>query len=277
MTSDYERVAKVIRFLGENYLEQPDLARLARVAGLSEFHFHRMFSRWAGVTPKDFLKFLTAEHAKRLLAESRDILDASLESGLSGPGRLHDLLVSVEAMSPGEFKRRGEGLEIAYGVHETPFGLCLLGATSRGICHLAFHESATEGVAELKARWERARIIKESPRETERLFARIFSADMKAGKLPLLLAGTPFQLKIWQALLRIPMGKLVTYGDLASYIGAPGASRAVGTAVGRNPIAYLIPCHRVIRETGRFGEYRWGRERKQAILAIEGAGNRRNA
>jgi AraC family transcriptional regulator of adaptative response/methylated-DNA-[protein]-cysteine methyltransferase len=273
--NDYERIEKVIHYLGSHYLEQPDLQTLARVAQVSEFHFHRLFSRWAGVTPKAFLKFVTAQHAKALLRQSQSVLDASLDSGLSGPGRLHDLLVSVDAVSPGEFKSYGEGMEIRYGFHPTPFGTCLVGATARGVCHLSFLEKDSSSrrasiLSEFRSDWPKA-VLRHHPQSTRPIAAKIFDRDSRSStqRIPVLLIGTPFRLKVWEALLKIPFGHVVSYRDVACSIGAPTASRAVGAAVGSNPVAYLIPCHRVIHESGIVGDYRWGRLRKLAILAWE--------
>lgn len=266
--SDYERIKKVILYLEKHYLEQPDLKKLAKLTGLSEFHFHRLFTRWAGVTPKDFLKFLTAQHAKQLLNESRDLLHTSLESGLSGPGRLHDLFVTVEAVTPGEYKSKGAGVKIEYGYHDGPFGTFLLAITKRGICHLAFcDDDKKKALNELKEIWANAEFHL-NQKSTASMAKNFF--DLKAkGKVSLLLMGTSFQLKVWEALLRIPDSYLVSYADIAKAIGSPKASRAVGSAVGKNDIAFLIPCHRVIRETGVIGEYRWGKSRKKAMLAWE--------
>jgi AraC family transcriptional regulator of adaptative response/methylated-DNA-[protein]-cysteine methyltransferase len=270
--NDYERIEKVIRHLKEHYVEQPDLRTLADIAQVSEFHFHRLFSRWAGVTPKSFVKFLTAQHAKALLRESQSVLDAALDSGLSGPGRLHDLLVSVDAVSPGEFKSYGEGMEIRYGFHATPFGTCLIGATTRGICHLSFldHDSSGRRVAilrELKSDWPKA-VLRHQPQSTREPASKIFDRG-RSEKIPVLLVGTPFRLKVWEALLKIPSGRVLSYQDIALSIGNSRACRAVGSAVGANPVAYLIPCHRVIHETGIVGNYRWGPARKLAMLAWE--------
>ena len=267
--TDYQRIEKIIRFLDHHYQEQPSLATLAKAAGLSEFHFHRLFSRWAGTTPKGFLKALTAAHAKRLLQESRDVLSVSLETGLSGPGRLHDLLVTVEGVSPGEYKAAGAGVEIRYGTHATPFGDCLLGVSPRGITHLAFATDRSEKtlVRELASAWPEACLVRDQ-RGTAEIASEIFAQERKKN-LSVFLKGTGFQLKVWEALLRIPPGHRLSYGDIAARVGRPGASRAVGTAVGNNPIGYLIPCHRIIRETGVIGEYRWGTQRKRAILAYE--------
>lgn len=273
--TDYERIEKVIRYLKHRYVEQPDLRALARVADLSEFHFHRLFSRWAGVTPKALVKFLTARRAKELL-RGESVLDASLNAGLSGPGRLHDLLVAVDAVSPGEFKKFGDGLEIRYGFHPTPFGTCLLGATARGVCHLSFldgggAERRRAALDECKSEWPKA-VFRRDPGAARALAARIFDRGARRSeKIPVLLTGTPFRLKVWEALLKIPPGRVVSYGDVARAIGAPAACRAVGSAVGANPVAYLIPCHRVIRETGIVGDYRWGRTRKLAMLTWENA------
>jgi AraC family transcriptional regulator of adaptative response/methylated-DNA-[protein]-cysteine methyltransferase len=270
---DYRTIEKVIRSLERDFRSQPSLAEMARIAGLSEFHFHRLFTRWAGTTPKTFLKSLTATHAKELLRESRDLLDVSLDSGLSGPGRLHDLLVTVEGVSPGEFKARGAGLEIRYGFGASPFGEYLVALTPRGICHLSFVDAGgREGAAsELEKAWPEARLTADASAAHGAL-DRVFSPK-KRRPLNAVVAGSPFQLKVWQALLRIPAGRLLSYGDIASAIGHPGASRAVGTAVGSNSVAYLIPCHRVIRESGVIGDYRWGHARKRAILAVEHARN----
>lgn len=269
---DYQRIAKAIRFLTTHAREQPGLAAVARAAHLSEFHFQRLFSRWAGISPKRFIQFLTVEHAKQQLTASRALLDATFDAGLSSPGRLHDLFVSVEAVTPGEFKRRGNGLRIRYGAHPTPFGLCLLALTQRGVCWLSFFDAGDQSgaIQNMKAQWQGADFEKD-PKATGRMVKRVFSRMRRREPVPLslLLAGTNFQIKVWQALLKIPEGTVSTYGALGNMIGAPDASRAIGSAVGQNPIAYLIPCHRVIRKTGLIGGYRWGEERKRAILARE--------
>jgi len=267
---DYVRIEKAIVFLHGHYLEHPDLGTIAKQVHLSEHHFQRLFSRWAGISPKKFLQFLTVEHAKRLLAESRPVLDATLEAGLSSPGRLHDLFVTLEAVTPGEFKSRGAGLEIRYGFHPTRFGNCLLAVTDRGICGLRFVEK--NSAAELKRTWSGARCI-ERPDVTAQMVERIFSPLNGNARTPLnlLVVGTNFQVKVWEALLRIPSGAVVSYETIGHWIGKPQASRAIGNAIARNPIAYLIPCHRVIRRTGVIGNYRWGTPRKQALLAWEAA------
>lgn len=261
----YERIEKVIRYIDENGAEQPRLAALARVAGLSESRFHRLFHRWAGTTPKAFLKFVTNARAKELLRESRDLLGAALELGLSGPGRLHDLFVTVDGVTPGEFKAGGEGLELRWGFHATPFGTAFLALAPRGVCHLSFGEGRGRALAELKRRWPRAG-LKSDRAGTAQVVRRIFS---RKGRVTVALAGTPFQLKVWEALLRIPAGRAASYGQVAAAVGRPTATRAVGTAVGDNPVAFLIPCHRVLRGTGALGGYRWGTGRKRVILAWE--------
>ncbi len=271
---DYLRIEKAIGFLHSHFLEQPDLATVARAAHLSPYHFQRVFTRWAGISPKRFLQFLTVEHAKHQLLDSKTVLDAALDSGLSSPGRLHDLFVSVEAVTPGEFKTRGAGIRIEYGFHPTRFGLCLVGVTPRGVCWLSFVEPDGEPQAlhELKTHWRGATLV-EQPDATAAVARQIFSdldQPPKTG-LSLLLLGTNFQLKVWQALLTIPPGAVRSYEDIARLIGRPRASRAIGGAIGHNPVAYLIPCHRVIRKTGVLGGYRYGQPRKQAILGWEAA------
>lgn len=263
--NDYERVAEVIRYLDAHHLEQPGLDELAQVAGLSAAHFHRLFSRWAGITPKDFLQCLTLEHARERLQKGESVLDAALESGLSSPGRLHDLCVTLEAASPGEIKAGGAGWTIEAGFAETPFGLCCVGNGPRGICHLAFVES--EDLGEVQNAWPKATVKRQDAKAGE-IAAQVFQAGNKAD-LKALVRGTPFQLRVWRALLKVPRGMAVSYGHLAAAIGQPSAARAVGTAVGSNPLAFLIPCHRVIRETGVMGQYRWGWERKRAMLGWE--------
>ncbi len=259
----YERVAAVIAYVDSRREEQPDLATLAKVAGLSPFHFHRLFTRWAGVTPKAFLKFVTSESAKELLLKN-DVLSASFGAGLSGPGRLHDLLVTVEGVTPGEYKAGGAGVVVRWGFHETPFGLALAGVTPRGLCHLSFVSSRAAALGELKKKWPKAE-LREDRAGTAAVVAKAFGGK----KVPLHLRGTPFQLKVWEALLRIPAGRAATYAQVAKAVGKPKASRAVGTAVGGNTLACVIPCHRVLRGTGAFGGYRWGVARKRAILARE--------
>jgi len=270
---DYQRVERAIAFLAGRYREQPDLAAAARAAHLSEFHFQKVFTRWAGISPKRFVQFLTVEHAKRRLAESQPVLDAAFDAGLSGPGRLHDLFVSAEAVTPGEFKSRGAGIHIDHGVHPTRFGQCLLGVTKRGVCWLSFVEKGSEAaaVAELRTHWSGATFAKH-PAATAPIAAHVFrDLGGHSAALSLLVMGTNFQLKVWQALLRIPPGAVVTYETLGRRLGAGNASRAVGNAVANNSIGLLIPCHRVIRKSGLVTGYRWGAARKQAILGWEAA------
>jgi AraC family transcriptional regulator of adaptative response/methylated-DNA-[protein]-cysteine methyltransferase len=272
MPSDYYRIEQAIRFIEQNHERQPELDELAAHLGLSPFHLQRLFRRWVGISPKRFLQFLTVEHCKELLAESRSVLDTTFAAGLSSPGRLHDLFVTIEGVTPGEYKAQGAGLDIAYGIHPSPFGDCLLAVTQRGICGLAFAVDGdiTEAVDDLKSRWPGARIV-ERPRVTREYFERVFPKSGLNGdrRVTLFVKGTNFQLKVWEALVRIPPGHVTTYGDIAARIGAPSASRAVGAAVGANPISYIIPCHRVLGSLGVFGNYRWGPSRKKAILAWE--------
>jgi AraC family transcriptional regulator of adaptative response/methylated-DNA-[protein]-cysteine methyltransferase len=269
---DYRRIEKAIGFLEEHTAEQPSLDEVAEHIGLSSYHFQRLFRRWAGVSPKRFLQYLTTEHAKKLLREPSSVLDTTYSVGLSSPGRLHDLFVSVEAVTPGEFKERGKGVEIRYGFHPTPLGDCLLALTDRGVCSLWFLEEdhRDQAVAELRETWQRAR-LHDDPAASRSVAARIFarSTPSAGSPIPLFLSGTNFQIKVWKALLRIPEGAVVSYGGLATWLGFPNAARAVANAVGRNPIAYLIPCHRVLRSSGDVGKYRWGTTRKKAILGRE--------
>ncbi|HKW29583.1 MAG TPA: methylated-DNA--[protein]-cysteine S-methyltransferase [Verrucomicrobiae bacterium] len=269
--NDYERIARIIRYLDERHAEQPDLAVLAAQAGLSPFHLHRLFSAWAGVTPKDFLQCLTLAHAKELLRKGESVLDAALESGLSGPGRLHDLCVNLDAASPGEWKSGGAGWRISFGFVDSPFGECLIAESSRGLCHLSFVESQKRALTELQGNWPQAKLKRDGSAAT-RLATKIFARPDSSPTRPALRAfvrGTPFQVRVWQALLQVPPGALTSYGRLAAAIGQPAAARAVGTAVGQNPLAYLIPCHRVIRETGVLGNYHWGQIRKRAMVVWE--------
>lgn len=273
-SSDYQLIAAAISYLEANHRSQPSLEELAEHVSVSPFHLQRLFKRWAGISPKRFVQFLTVEHAKQLLAESRTMLDAAYETGLSGPGRLHDLFINVEAMTPGEFKLGGHGLTIQYGFHATPFGECLLASTERGICGLSFvGQPGREAELEaLRVRWPAAELL-ENAETTAAVVDKIFAPEQGSeDAVRLLLAGTNFQIKVWEALLRIPAGALVSYDDVARQIGAAGASRAVGAAVGDNPIAWLIPCHRVIRKTGAFSDYHWGRPRKLAMIGWEAAG-----
>jgi AraC family transcriptional regulator of adaptative response/methylated-DNA-[protein]-cysteine methyltransferase len=277
VSEHYNLVEQAIHFIEDNLKRQPELEEIASSVGLSEYHFQRLFTRWAGISPKRFMQFLTREHAKQLLARSENLLDTTHQVGLSSLGRLHDLFVTTEAVTPGEYKSGGEGLTICYGIHPTPFGKCLIATTERGICNLSFVESSEgRAIDELVANWEHAKMI-EDHASTARLAARIFSdasTSLNTGSEPvsplrLHLRGTNFQIKVWEALLKIPTGTLTTYEGIAAQIGKPDALRAVGTAVGHNPVAYLIPCHRVIRKNGDYGNYRYGSVRKKVMLARE--------
>ena len=273
--NDYERIARVIRYLDECHTEQPDLSTLSKHVGVSPFHFHRLFTTWAGITPKDFLQCLTQSHARELLRKGKGILDVAMDTGLSGPGRLHDLCVNLEAASPGELKSGGAGWVIEAGFAHSPFGRCLVGQSPRGICHFSFVDSENfpAALAALQADWPNARLHRDDAMAL-RLSARIFSRNRLTrapSPLRVLVHGTAFQVRVWQALLKIPSGMLVSYGSLAAALNRPAAARAVGSAVGRNSLAYLIPCHRVIRETGIIGDYRWGSVRKRALVAWEGS------
>ncbi|MFI5231939.1 MAG: methylated-DNA--[protein]-cysteine S-methyltransferase [Gemmatimonadales bacterium] len=272
MNADYARMERAIRYLDANRAGQPELADVARHVGLSAAHFQRLFTRWAGISPKRFLQHRTAQVVKRLLRENHSVLDASYEAGLSGSSRLHDLIVNAEAVSPGEYQRAGEGLVVKFGFHPSPFGECLIAVTPRGICHLAFVNPVTRGdtLERLKHDWPRAE-LRADQSVTREAMARAFPNEVSARQSPLSLhiKGTNFQLKVWEALLKIPDGAVTTYGDIAAALDAPGASRAVGSAVGSNPVSWLIPCHRVIRASGELGGYAWGIERKKVMLLKE--------
>jgi AraC family transcriptional regulator, regulatory protein of adaptative response / methylated-DNA-[protein]-cysteine methyltransferase len=280
---DYRLVESAIAYLSEHFREQPDLSEVAAAVGLSDFHFQRLFRAWAGISPKRFVQFLTLEYAKSVLAGSRNLLDASYDAGLSGPGRLHDLFVTLEAVTPGEYRSGGRGLAIGYGVHDSPFGPCLIAATGRGVCGLYFLREGngspqSEGgpreraLAELRREWPEATLTEDIV-ATRPLAERIFAVEATAGGEPLrvIVRGTNFQVQVWQALLRIPSGSVLAYEDVARLIGRPRAVRAVGQAVAHNPVSYLIPCHRVIQKSGAFGNYGGGLMRKRAILAWEAA------
>lgn len=271
-SANYARIAQAIAFLRRHQREQPGLADLAAHIGLSESHTQRLFSRWAGVSPKRFLQFLTVEHAKRTMAHTGGLLEAALAAGLSGPGRLHDLFVGLEGLSPGEFKRAAAGLTVSCGVGDTPFGPALIAATARGICHLSFVGADTlpAALASLRRAWPQTSLRRDD-RAAGQMLRRVFARppEPAVGGLSLWVGGTNFQIQVWRALLQVPFAGLLSYGQLAEMIDRPGAARAVGSAVARNPVAFLIPCHRVLRETGEFGEYRWGGERKAAICAWE--------
>lgn len=265
----YHLIEQAIQFIEANVQRQPDLEEIASAVGLSEYHFQRTFTRWTGISPKRFMQFLTREHAKELLGKSENLLETTHQVGLSSLGRLHDLFVTTEAVTPGEYKSQGAGLTIRYGIHPTPFGKCLIGVTERGICHLGFVDgNEGKAVDNLVAHWQQADMA-EDYRATAPLVNRIFLDPKADSPLNLHLRGTNFQIKVWEALLNIPTGTVTSYEHIAAQIGNPRAVRAVGSAVGDNPIAYLIPCHRVIRKSGEFGNYLYGSARKKAILARE--------
>lgn len=272
LCDDYYRIEQVLVYLEENFQLQPSLKEAAAQVHLSEYHMQRLFTRWVGISPKRFLQFLTKEHAKELLRRPNSLLETSYESGLSGPGRLYDLFVTCEAVTPGEYKNQGEGLSIEYGFHPGPFGECLIAVTERGVCGLLFVQEGNQSRAfeTLRQQWPYANFGL-NPTITEAIVQQIFPIFERPADAPLhlFIKGTNFQLKVWEALLKIPAGNLITYSDIATWIGRPQAARAVGNAVAHNPIAYLIPCHRVIRKLGEFGNYRWGTARKKAILGWE--------
>jgi len=288
-TKDYIRIESALGFLAQHREAQPTLADVADHVGLSEHHLQRVFTRWAGISPKRFLQFQTVESAKTLLRGSRSVLDTTYSTGLSSGGRLHDLFITLEAVTPGEYKSGGAGLTIRTGFHVSPFGECLIAVTDRGICGLSFviNGDRAAASAEIESRWPGATFI-EDPRATRSMAQRVFAAwdgklwkhdgqspsrsDATPAPLSVLVRGTNFQVRVWDALLRIPPGAVATYEDIASQVGQRGATRAVGSAIAHNPVAYLIPCHRVIRKTGAFGGYHWGAPRKAAMLLRETSG-----
>ena len=269
---DYNRVSAVIASLSENWRDQPSLEHLAESVRVSPEHLQRLFTRWAGISPKGFLQALTLDHARSMLQNSASILETSLEVGLSGPGRLHDLFVTHEGMSPGSWKNRGEGLMISYGFHPSPFGLALVMATEFGMCGLAFADPGGEAAAlsDMKNRWPNAQYAEDSAR-TAQFAAQVFGdSRLRPGQpLRVTFIGTDFEIRVWETLLKIPVGQATTYGDIASHIGKPKAARAVGAAVGKNPLSFVVPCHRVLGKSGALTGYHWGLTRKKAILGWE--------
>ncbi|WP_324017957.1 bifunctional transcriptional activator/DNA repair enzyme AdaA [Aeromonas caviae] len=271
--SDYARIADAIRFIASQVARQPTLDEIAAHVHLSPFHFQRLFSRWAGVTPKRYLQVLTLERAKALLQESRPLLEVADTLGLSSGSRLYDHFVQLEAVTPGEYKQRGAGLVIDHGVHDTPFGQAFVALTPRGVCNFSFldDQAPQTPLAALAQRWPAAE-LREAPSRTQSVIHTMFDGSKKADRpLSLHVSGTNFQISVWRALLQIPPAKVVSYAQVASAVGNPKAARAVGLAVGANPIALMIPCHRVIQQNGRLGGYHWGETRKQAIHAWEAA------
>lgn len=272
-TYNYDKIAKAIEFIVANAKEQPSLFDVAEEVSISQFHFQRVFTEWAGVSPKKFLQYITAGYLKEKIKESSNLVELAESAGLSSQSRVYDHFTAIEAVTPQEFKSSGKGLDISYGIHETPFGNCFIAVTERGICSMAFIDDAgrDEQLILLAKKWHYA-TIRPDESVTQSYVDRIFQPAQKSlEKLPLLVQGTNFQLKVWEALLNIPKGAVTTYQQIAQSIGNPGAVRAVGTAVGDNPIAYLIPCHRVIRKEGVLGEYRWGSLRKKALIGWEAA------
>jgi AraC family transcriptional regulator of adaptative response/methylated-DNA-[protein]-cysteine methyltransferase len=271
-SQDYQIVGQALDYLQTHYQEHPSLNEMAQSVNLSEYHFQRLFSRWVGISPKRFMQYLTKEQAKQLLAQSDDLLSVSYATGLSGPGRLHDLFVNYEAVTPGEYKLGGRGLDIQYGFHHSPFGECLVAVTTRGICTLIFLQNGDRdsAVSSLKRDWPAAKFTLDNE-GTKRVIDEMMGLLQEEPSSPVRLyfKGTNFQIKVWEALLRIPSGSVVSYEDVAIHIGMPGASRAVGNAIARNPLPVLIPCHRVIRKSAEFGDYRYGASRKKALLGWE--------
>ena len=270
--TDYDVVRRAIAFISERWRAQPEIDDIAAAAGVTSTELHHLFRRWAGLTPKDFLQAITLDHARLLLRDSASVLDAAYEVGLSGPGRLHDLFVAHEAMSPGEWKAGGEGLTLSYGFHPSPFGIALVIATPRGLAGLAFADAGEErgAFADMTRRWPKATYV-EDREITAPIVQRIFDRARWCAEQPLrvVLIGTDFELRVWETLLTIPMGRATTYSDIAAKIRSPKASRAVGAAVGKNPISFVVPCHRVLGKSGAITGYHWGLTRKRAMLGWE--------
>jgi AraC family transcriptional regulator of adaptative response/methylated-DNA-[protein]-cysteine methyltransferase len=270
--SDYEAVRRAVEFISRHWRDQPSLDQIAEAVGMPALSLQRLFTRWAGLSPKAFVQALTLDHARALLADSASVLDATYEVGLSGPGRLHDLFVTHEAMTPGAYKARGEGIEIRWGFHASPFGRSLLMATDHGLAGIAFADSGEEAaaLADMQARWPRARYI-EDEAATAPFASRVFDPEAWTPDRPLRLVmiGSDFELRVWETLLKLPLGKATTYSDIAAHIGNPKAARAVGAAVGKNPLSFVVPCHRVLGKGGDLTGYHWGLTRKRAILGWE--------
>jgi AraC family transcriptional regulator of adaptative response/methylated-DNA-[protein]-cysteine methyltransferase len=270
--ADYEIVRRAIAFVSERWRAQPEIEAIAAAAGVSAGDLHHLFRRWAGITPKAFLQALTLDHARRLLRDSASVLDASFEVGLSGPGRLHDLFVTHEAMSPGEWKSGGAGLTVSYGFHPSPFGTALVMTTERGLAGLAFADPGEEqaALADMRSRWPMANIVEDCA-GTAPLAARVFDTSLWRANRPLriVLIGTDFEVRVWETLLEIPLGRAMTYSAIAAKLGANKAARAVGAAVGKNPLSFVVPCHRVLGKSGDITGYHWGLTRKRAMLGWE--------
>ena len=270
--NNFSRIAEAIGYIKDNFKTQPGLEEVAEKIHVSPFHFQRLFTEWAGVSPKKFLQYITVEHAKKMLKENKATLfDTAFETGLSGTGRLHDLFINIEGMTPGEYKNGGETLSINYSFAESPFGNILVASTSKGICHIAFADDEKKALEKMQTMFPNA-AYKQMVDLIQQNVLYIFTHDWsKLNEVKLHLKGTEFQLKVWETLLKIPMGQLSTYGHIAKGIDQPRASRAVGTAIGSNPVAFLIPCHRVIQSSGALGGYMWGTNRKTAIIGWEAA------
>ena len=270
--SDYDIVRRAIAHIRGNWQAQPEIETIAEAAGVTATELHHLFRRWAGITPKMFLQALTLDHARRLLRDSASVLDASFEVGLSGPGRLHDLFVTHEAMSPGEWKSGGAGMTIYYGFHPSPFGTALVMGTERGLAGLAFADSGEEqaALADMRSRWPQAQLVENAAR-TAPLACRIFDRKLWRAeeRLRVVLIGTDFEVRVWETLLKIPMGRAMSYSDIAATIRAPKAARAVGAAVGKNPLSFVVPCHRALGKNGDITGYHWGLTRKRAMLGWE--------
>ena len=274
--TDFERITKAIHFIKDNFKQQPELDEVAAHIHLSPFHFQRLFKEWAGVSPKKFLQYISIEYSKQLLDKKLSLADVSFETGLSGTSRLHDLFINIEGMTPGEYKNAGENLAINYSHAETHFGDVLIASTAKGICHLSFVSNTAEGIQELQQSFQQARFVQKTDMLQQNAL-KIFSHDWSdLSQIKLHLKGTDFQLKVWQALLQIPSGSAATYSGVADKINLPKASRAVGTAIGDNPVAFLIPCHRIIQSTGIIGGYHWGSTRKTAMIGWEAAYTKNN-
>ena len=267
--NNYDKIEKAIYYIRENFKKQPELDEIAQSVHLSSYHFQRMFKQWAGVSPKKFLQFISIEYSKKLLKENRSLFNVAIETGFSGSSRLHDLFVNIEAMTPGEYKNGGKSLNIKYSFANSPFGKIIIASTYKGICHISFIKNKTEAITNLIDKFPEAS-FNQSVDSFQQKALKIFNLDWSdLSKIKLHLKGTAFQLKVWETLLNIPFGGLISYSKIAEQINNPLASRAIGSAVATNPVAYLIPCHRVIKSTGDFGEYHWGEIRKTAIIGWE--------
>lgn len=271
-TINYNRIAEAINYLKQHFKDQPNLGKVASIVHLSPHHFQRLFTEWAGTSPKKFLQYISIEHAKSILAQKATLSETAHQTGLSGTGRLHDLFIKIEGMTPAEYKNGGASLQISYAFYETIFGKIIMASTPKGLCYAAFTDNKAAAFETLKAEFPQAKFENKKDKMHEKALA-VFLHKKNIAQIKLHLKGTDFQIKIWNALLKIPSGSLATYGKIAENTGSPMAARAVGTAIGSNPVAYLIPCHRVIRSSGQFGEYMWSSTRKTAIIGWEMSNN----